>query len=88
MDERVEEVLRRHSYLDEDFSNLGLATHDLTRRWVTRCSFAGCDLRHSTLDGSFFNMCDFSRPTSARHRCAAQALEAVRSALPTCETPT
>lgn len=61
MDERVEEVLRRHSYKDEDFGDLDLSTHDLTRRWVTRCSFAGADLRHATLDGSFFTMCDFSK---------------------------
>lgn len=52
-------TLHRYAAVNgEDFSGQSLASARTLSPRFTRCSFAGADLRHATLDGSWFTFCD------------------------------
>ena len=56
---------------DENFDSVDLNSLSLNRLWLDRCTFVGTDLRHATLDGCHFKLCDFRnanfRGASVRH---------------------
>jgi uncharacterized protein YjbI with pentapeptide repeats len=45
-------ALQRQSFDGGDLASVSL------QLWFTRCSFRGADLRHATLDGCHFKLCD------------------------------
>ncbi|CAM5609648.1 Pentapeptide repeat-containing protein OS=Streptomyces cyaneofuscatus OX=66883 GN=G3I52_13415 PE=4 SV=1 [Streptomyces cyaneofuscatus] len=58
--QRLSELHRYAAVSGEDFTHQNLASTRTNQLRFARCSFAGADLRHATLEGCWFKFCDFT----------------------------